>query len=138
MSRPTFLTAESAEVYHGKAGDYLSSHALADFRKCARSVKLDPFSRFIYWNMNYHIEHHMFGAIPCYNLPKLSREIAWDMPKPRTIREAWREMRETWQRQQTDPAYQFDTPVPENSPGDGRDIDHEAGASLGDLEPERA
>ena len=99
---------------------------VADFRKCARSVKLDPFSRFIYWNMNYHIEHHMFGAIPCYNLRKLSREIAWDMPKPRSIREAWREMRDTWERQQTDPAYQFDTPVPENSPSDERDIDHEA------------
>jgi fatty acid desaturase len=110
---------------------------VADFRKCARSVKLDPFSRFIYWNMNYHIEHHMFGAIPCYNLRRLSKEIAWDMPKPRSIREAWREMRDTWRRQQTDPTYQYDTPVPDNSPADGRDIDHETGASLGDLEPER-
>lgn len=90
---------------------------VADFRKCARSVKLDHFSRFIYWNMNYHIEHHMFGAIPCCNLPKLSREIAWDMPKPRSIREAWREVRDTWERQQTNPTYQFDTPVPENPGG---------------------
>jgi hypothetical protein len=29
-----FLICEPAEVYHAKAGQYLSSHLLADFRKC--------------------------------------------------------------------------------------------------------
>lgn len=83
-----------------------------DWRKCARTIKLDPFSRFIYWNMNFHAEHHMYAAIPCYNLKKLSREIAWDMPKPRTLVEAWKEMRYVYKRQQTEPDYQWDTPVP--------------------------
>ena len=34
MNRPAFLIAEPADVYHGKARDFLSSHLLADFRKC--------------------------------------------------------------------------------------------------------
>ncbi len=29
-----FLVREPAEVYHSNAADFLSSHALADFRKC--------------------------------------------------------------------------------------------------------
>lgn len=106
---------------------------VADFRKCCRTIRLDPLSRFLYWNMNFHTEHHMYGAVPCYNLPRLSREIAWDMPKPRTHRQAWQEMFETWERQQTDPGYQFDTPVPSH----GRHSDGgELGAALGDLAPE--
>ncbi len=104
-----------------------------DWRKCARTIKLDPFSRFIYWHMNFHIEHHMYAAIPCYNLGRLSKEIAWDMPKPRSIVQAWKEMRETYRRQQTDPSYQFDTPVPSESAR--KRVDDPVGASLGDLEP---
>ncbi len=85
---------------------------VADFRKCCRTVKLDPISRFLYWNMNYHTEHHMYAAVPFYRLPQLSKEIAWDMPKPRSVRQAWREMLDTFERQKSDPSYQFDTPVP--------------------------
>jgi fatty acid desaturase len=54
----------------------------------------------------------MYVGVPCYNLKKLSREIAGDMPEPRTLREAWQEMRESWRRQQANPDYEFDTPLP--------------------------
>lgn len=84
-----------------------------DWRKCARTVKLDPLSRFLYWNMNYHIEHHMFAAVPCYNLPRLSREVAMYLPKPRSLREAWQEMYYVWQKQKDEPGFQWDTPVPD-------------------------
>ena len=30
-------------------------------------------NRFLYWNMNYHIEHHIFPTVPYYNLPALRR-----------------------------------------------------------------
>ena len=86
-----------------------------DFRKCVRSITLDPISTFLYWRMNWHTEHHMFAGVPCYNLKKLYREIAGDMPQPRTLIGAWREMRATWRRQQQDPGYQFDTPVPQRA-----------------------
>jgi len=85
----------------------------SDFRKCVRTVTLDPFSEFLYWHMNWHLEHHMFALVPCYNLAATHAAAADDMPKPRTVISAWREMRETWKRQQTDPDYAYDTPVPE-------------------------
>ena len=57
------------------------------------------------------------------------------MPKPRTLTEAWREMRATWKRQKTDPSYQFDTPLPPNAnPGTTRTADSLA-KSIGDLAP---
>jgi len=34
VNRPAFLIAERADVYHARAGAFLSSHLLADFRKC--------------------------------------------------------------------------------------------------------
>ena len=83
-----------------------------DFRLCVRTIKLDPISRFLYWHMNWHTEHHMFAGVPCYNLAKLHKEVREDMPEPRTLVGAWREMRETWRRQREDPTYQFDTPLP--------------------------
>jgi len=43
----------------------------ADFRKNARSIKLDPLSSFLYFRMNWHLEHHMFAGVPCYNLRKV-------------------------------------------------------------------
>ena len=87
-----------------------------DFRKCVRTITLDPVSQFLYWNMNWHLEHHMYAAVPCYNLKKLHLAVAGDMPAPRTLIGAWREMRETWRRQQTDPGYAFDTPIPAAAP----------------------
>ncbi|MCY4618021.1 MAG: fatty acid desaturase [Chloroflexi bacterium] len=83
-----------------------------DFRLCTRSVKLDPVSSFLYWHMEKHIEHHMFAGVPCYNLKALTDEIADDLPKPRSLISAWREMRYAWNRQQSEPDYQYNTPLP--------------------------
>ena len=106
-----------------------------DFRKCVRTITLDPLSEFLYWHMNWHIEHHMYGAVPCYNLKRLHRAVAQDMPAPRTLIGAWREMRETWRRQQTEPGYEFDTPVPAPVARDaGAGVDSLA-ASMGELAP---
>ena len=104
-----------------------------DFRKCTRTIKLDPFSGFLRWNMHYHIEHHMFAAIPCYNLGKLYREVAHDMPKRRDLIEAWREMKMVEKRQKNDPSYQFDTPVP--GPDDKSLERDPLGAEIGDIRP---
>jgi len=37
---------------------------------------------YLYWHMNCHIEHHMFAAVPFFNLRKLHDEIAFDTPTP--------------------------------------------------------
>ncbi len=51
-----------------------------DFRENSRTILLEPLFAFFYWNMNYHIEHHMYPQIPFYNLPRLRREIESDLP----------------------------------------------------------
>ena len=107
-----------------------------DFRKAARSVKTNPLFEFLYWRMNWHTEHHMFAGVPCYNLKSLYYEIADQMPKPRTLIEAWREMRATWRQQQSDPANVFDTPVPPIASGGHSGASNEAlESSIGDLAP---
>ena len=82
-----------------------------DYRLCSRTIYLNPFVRFLYWHMNYHIEHHMYAAVPCYNLRRLHELIKADLPHcPSGLVEAWREIIPILDRQKVDPAYQF---VPE-------------------------
>jgi fatty acid desaturase len=52
----------------------------ADFRISCGDAKLDPLTSFLYWRMEYHIEHHMFAAIPCYNLRAFSTFVADQLP----------------------------------------------------------
>ena len=106
-----------------------------DFRKSVRSMKLNPVFEFLYWHMNWHTEHHMYAGIPCYNLKKLHKEIAHDMPEPRTLWGAWREMLDTWKRQQTDPDYFFDTPLPTTAKTSRRGQADALESSIGDLAP---
>ncbi len=107
-----------------------------DFRKSVRSITLNPLAEFLYWRMNWHIEHHMYAGVPCYNLKKLHQEVAHDMPAPRTLRGAWQEMLETWRRQQSDPGYQFDTPLPPTAKNVRDDTPDQLESSIGDLAPE--
>ncbi len=39
-----------------------------DYERSTRTVVLDPITGFFYADMNYHLEHHHFPAIPHYNL----------------------------------------------------------------------
>jgi len=71
-----------------------------DHRLNSRTVYLNPISRFIYWNMNYHIEHHMFPMVPYHALPKLHEAIKHDLPKPKNgFVDAYREIIPTARRQ---------------------------------------
>ena len=49
-----------------------------DHRLNTRTVKMCVVNRFLYWNMNYHVEHHMFPLVPYYRLPELHEEIKRD------------------------------------------------------------
>ena len=58
-----------------------------------RTVYINPVFRFLYLNMNYHVEHHMFPAVPYYNLPALHEEIKAYLPPPKTsMLDAYREV----------------------------------------------
>ena len=108
---------------------------ISDFRKCVRTITLNPISEFLYWHMNWHLEHHMFAAVPCYNLKKLYEAVAEDMPKPRTLINSWQEMLVVVEQQQSDPAYEFDTPVPPQRTRKEKAQQLELEASIGDLAP---
>ena len=54
-----------------------------DHRKSTRTVILNPFFSFLYSNMEYHIEHHIFPKIPCHNLKKFHKVIKKQMPNPK-------------------------------------------------------
>ena len=109
---------------------------VSDFRKSTRSIKLPRFIEFLYWHMNWHIEHHMYAGVPCYSLRKLHLELKDDMPTPRTLFSAWQEMLSTWQRQQVDKNYQYDTPLPSTARTERKRRGDALESSIGDLAPE--
>jgi fatty acid desaturase len=75
-------------LQHGGLADDVIDHRLN-----SRSVLMNPVSRFIYWNMNYHVEHHMFPMVPYHALPRLHELIKPDLPAPnRSILDGYREM----------------------------------------------
>ena len=84
-----------------------------DFRLCTRTIILNPVVQFLYWHMNFHIEHHMYAAVPCYHLAELHRAIEKDLPpSPVGLLAAWREIIAILRKQQVDPGYQYVPPVP--------------------------
>ncbi|MCT8999763.1 fatty acid desaturase family protein [Chelativorans intermedius] len=75
-------------LQHGGLADNVTDHRLN-----SRTVYMNPISRFIYWNMNYHVEHHMFPMVPYHALPRLHELIKHDLPAPNTsILDGYREM----------------------------------------------
>ena len=46
-----------------------------DHRRNSRDVYMNPLFAFLYWNMNYHIEHHIYPLVPFHALPALHEEI---------------------------------------------------------------
>ncbi|WP_254445165.1 fatty acid desaturase family protein [Ruegeria arenilitoris] len=77
-----------------------------DHRLNSRTLYLNPISRWLYWNMNYHIEHHMFPMVPYHALPALHQEIRHDLPPPNTsLWDGYKEMMGAVMKQRTDPTY---------------------------------
>lgn len=92
-----------------------------DFRLCCRTYTCSWLPAFCYWNMQYHIEHHMFPAVPFYNLPKLRAAIKDDLPPaPHGLWATWRELLPLMRRQREEPGYFFVPQVPQNA-GDHAD-----------------
>jgi fatty acid desaturase len=75
-------------LQHGGLADNVIDHRLN-----SRTVLMNPISRFIYWNMNYHVEHHMFPMVPYHALPKLHEMVNHDLPASSpSMWEGYREM----------------------------------------------
>lgn len=91
------------------------SEDVNDFRLNCRTFELNPILRFFYWHMNFHIEHHMYAAVPCYNLKKLHQAIESDLPRsPKGLLETWVEIGYIMTRQKEDPNYRYVPLLPED------------------------
>jgi fatty acid desaturase len=89
-----------------------------DFRKNSRTYDLNPALSFLYCNMQYHIEHHMYAAVPFYNLPKLRKALQKDLPPSGGgLLSVWRGIFAIWKKQQHDPDYFEPVELPAASSG---------------------
>jgi fatty acid desaturase len=79
---------------------------VTDHRLNSRTVYMNRISRFIYWNMNYHAEHHMYPMVPYHRLPELHAELRGDFPPPASgFIDAYREILPVLWRQRHEPEY---------------------------------
>jgi Na+-transporting NADH:ubiquinone oxidoreductase subunit F len=97
----------------------LTQHAglaenVLDHRLNCRTIYMNFINRYLYWNMNYHVEHHMFPLVPYHALPALHEAIKDDTPKPYpSLLSAWREIIPTILRQVKDPSYHVKRILPD-------------------------
>ena len=100
----------------------LTQHAglaenVLDHRLNCRTVYMNPIHRYLYWNMNYHVEHHMFPLVPYHAMAKLHAAVKDDCPTPYpSLFSAWREIAPTILRQVKDPVYHVKRRLPEPRP----------------------
>jgi fatty acid desaturase len=95
-------------LQHGGLADNVTDHRLN-----SRTVYMNPVSRFIYWNMNYHVEHHMFPMVPYHALPRLHELIKHDLPAANpSILHAYREMIPAFVRQLRNEDYFLERALP--------------------------
>ncbi|MFZ4695303.1 MAG: fatty acid desaturase [Verrucomicrobiia bacterium] len=100
----------------GAPQHYGMSWDVPDHRLCCRTYTCSWLPAFLYWNMQYHVEHHMFPAVPFFNLPKLRKLIEHDLPSaPHGLWATWREMLAIHRRQMSDPKYAFVPPLPHST-----------------------
>jgi MocE subfamily Rieske [2Fe-2S] domain protein len=97
----------------------LTQHAglaenVLDHRLNCRTIRMNFINRYLYWNMNYHVEHHMFPLVPYHALPRLHEAVKEDMPTPyRSLFHAWSEIIPSVLRQVKDPAHHVKRKLPE-------------------------
>lgn len=87
-----------------------------DHRLNSRTIHMNPVFRFLYWNMNYHVEHHMFPMVPYHRLPDLHARIREDCPPPyASIWAAYREIVPTLLRQRREPEWYIRRALPDTA-----------------------
>ena len=90
---------------------------IPDFRMNTRTFTCSWLPGFYYWNMQYHLEHHMYPAVPFFNLPKLRAAIEDDLP-PAThgLYATWKELLMIRRRVLDEPGYEYIPAVPQHPP----------------------
>ncbi len=94
------------QLYFGCSQHLGLAEDVLDHRLNSRTIYMNPVFRFLYWNMNYHVEHHLFPLVPYHALPKLHEAIKADCPPPYPSSiAAYREIIPALARQLKDPTY---------------------------------
>lgn len=84
-----------------------------DHRLNTRTVLMNPIFRFLYLNMNYHVEHHMFPLVPYHKLPALHEAVKHDLvPASPSLFAAYREIVPAVIRQLRDQTYYIHRELP--------------------------
>ena len=97
----TFMHVVYGLTQHAGLGENVLDHRLN-----TRTVTMCRLNRFLYWNMNYHVEHHMFPMVPYHRLPELHAEIRHDLAEPYpSIWAAYKELVPAVLRQLNDQSY---------------------------------
>jgi fatty acid desaturase len=103
-------------VYFGYTQHAGLAEDVLDHRLNSRTVMMNPVFRFLYWNMNYHVEHHMFPMVPYHRLPELHEEMKPYCPTPyRSTLEAYAEIIPALIRQMKDPTYHVVRKLPDGA-----------------------
>ena len=109
---PNFYGCWLMPIYGNTQHAGLAENVL-DHRLNCRTVYMNLVNRYLYWNMNYHVEHHMFPLVPYHALPKLHELVKYDMPRPyNSIGEAYAEIIPAIWRQRKDPTYHVKRKIP--------------------------
>jgi fatty acid desaturase len=84
-----------------------------DHRLNTRSIRFNFFCSFLFMNMGYHVEHHIYPLVPFHALPRLHERIKTQLPRPyRGLWEGSLELLPVLFRQQRDPAFFVRRPLP--------------------------
>lgn len=105
-----FLLVIGLPQHAGLAEDVL------DHRLNSRTILLPAPVRFIYWNMNFHVEHHMFPMVPYHALPRMHEAIRHDCPEAKGLWATWRTLLPVMLRQIRDQSFYIHQQLP---PGAG-------------------
>lgn len=90
-----------------------------DHRRNTRTVMMNPVFRFLYLNMNFHVEHHMFPSVPYHALPALHLEIAPQLaPALPSTGAAYRQIFSAMRKQRDDPSYEIPIDLPTMTGGE--------------------
>lgn len=101
-------TGVVSAVHHGGLAENVP-----DWRLNTRTVLVNPVTRLLHWNMNYHVEHHMYPTVPFHALPRLHELIGPGCPPPYpSLISAWREMFPIFVKQRKVPEYFVLRPLP--------------------------
>ena len=99
-----------------------------DHRRNSRTVKVNPFFGFLFMNMNYHIEHHVYPLVPFHALPKLHEAIKDECPAPYNgLGEVYRELIPALLKQKKDTSFYIPRPM-----ADGREPKWKSHAPAGE------